>query len=197
MMFSGHPSFQSCTERCVFSGLISSPKKIRTFVEGRNRDWIFNRQLARSTMQMLWICFLFIWSFLKCSCSKRILLCGLSWMTTPSFLDSVVRAVLSHSCSVLSRQPLHSALFGGPGRTSCSSIQKETLHLPFSPCLSSFLTVTVTPPCHLSNWPDQKPETNSCFFCFHHIGWSSSLPDVSSWIPLEFSHLSPIPLLVF
>ena len=103
MMFSGHPSFQSCTERCVFSGLISSPKKIRTFVEGRNRDWIFNRQLARSTMQMLWICFLFIWSFLKCSCSKRILLCGLSWMTTPSFLDSVVRAVLSHSCSVLSR----------------------------------------------------------------------------------------------
>ena len=186
-------------ERCVFSGLISSPKKIWSFVEGRNRDWVFNRQLARSTMQMLWIFFLFIWFFLKCSYSRRILLCGLPWMTTPSFLDSVVRVVLFHSCSILSRQPLHSVLFGGPGRTSCSSIQKETLHLPFSPCLSSydFLTMTVTPPCHLSNSPGQKPKLNSCFFSFHHIGWSSSLADVSSFFPLESSHLSPTPLLVF
>ena len=154
---------------------------------------------ARPTMHMLWVFFLFIWFFLKCSCSRRILLCGLPWMTTPSFLYSVVRVVLFHSCSVLSTQPLHSAPFGGPGCTSCSSIQKETLHVPFSLCLSSYdsLTMTVTPPCHLSNWPDLKPEINSCFFCFHHISWSSSLPDVSSWIPLEFSHLSPTTLRVF
>ena len=38
-------------ERCVFSGLISSPKKIWSFVEGRNGDWIFNRQLVYGVTQ--------------------------------------------------------------------------------------------------------------------------------------------------
>lgn len=57
----GHSLFQMCLERCVFNWPMSSPNKTWYFVERKNREWIFHRQVARSTVYMLLIFFLSIW----------------------------------------------------------------------------------------------------------------------------------------
>lgn len=165
-MLHDHSLFRMCLERWVFNWSISSPNKNWNFVEKKNREQIFHRQLARSSIYMLLIFFLFIWLSLSWPIAEMFkLLEGLFSLCSVACLPLCIQwPVLSWFAprSLISSLDLYSSIC----KASSSDVHNET-YLLFHACLSSIISYQGKWYQHPSSPVHQKSEIDTLLLSFH------------------------------